>query len=83
MNFKENITKKEIMKYQKYFVAPKIIMEIYKDDDIIPKELVKMMFIREKPKPYKVTFYSQKLYDKFNKMLKEQYNDKKNNNIRF
>jgi uncharacterized cupredoxin-like copper-binding protein len=46
------ITKKELLKYEKYFTCPKMILEIYKDEEVIPKNIVKLMFHVEEPKEY-------------------------------
>lgn len=76
MNIRENITKKELMKYEKYFIAPKILLIIYQDDDIIPKELVEMMFFREEPKPY-VFWVTPEVNKELQKLIKKEYDERR------
>jgi len=76
MNIREDISKKELMKYEKYFIAPKFLLIIYQDDDIIPKELVEMMFFREEPKPYyfRITL---EIYNEVQKLIKKEYDKRR------
>lgn len=73
---RDDITKKEIMEYEKYFVMPKFLMEMFKDEDIIPKELVKIMFILPKPEPY-IIFTSPKVYEELIKAFNNSINDRR------
>lgn len=45
-------TKKELLKYEEYFTIPKMLLEIFEEDEIIPNQLVELMFQREEPKEY-------------------------------
>ena len=46
------MNKIELMKYEKYFIAPKIILDIFKDEDEIPIEIIELMIYRDEPKEY-------------------------------
>ena len=48
MNFRKNITKKNLMRYKKHFTHSKTLLDIYKNNDIIPIDLIKLMFYKTK-----------------------------------
>lgn len=66
------MTKKELFKYKKYFTIPSIILEIFKDEDIIPTEIIHLIFYKSKPKDY-VIMTSSTMIKEINKLITEEY----------
>jgi len=67
------MTKKELLKHNP---PHKIILEIYKDDDEIPKELIEILYHQPKLEERKIIIHCgvdsiQKYNDMFNKAAKE------------
>ena len=66
------MNKKELLKYEKYFVSPSLILEIFKDEDEIPIEIIHLMTHREDPNEI-IWYLGKEIYDEFKKIIKEEY----------
>lgn len=63
------MTKKELLKYNPPF---KMIVDLYDDEEEIPKELIKVLYYTPKPQPI-IMLMSEKNGELFNKIMKEHY----------
>lgn len=71
------MNKLELLKHKKYFTSPSIILEIFKDEDEIPIEIIQLMFHISKPRDYVITT-SATMIKEINKMIKEEYENSRN-----
>lgn len=70
-------TKKELLQYKEFFTVPKILLEIFEEDEIIPNQLVELMFHREEPKEYnwRVT---PEIHNYVTNLIKQEYENNRN-----
>lgn len=71
------MNKKELLKYKEYFVSSPLILEIFKDEDEIPIEIIHLMIHISKPRDYVITT-SATMIKEINKMIKEEYENSRN-----
>ena len=66
------MNKKELLKYKEYFVSSPLILEIFKDEDEIPIEIIHLMIYKEEPKAY-VWRVTPEIHNYVTNLIKEKY----------
>ena len=65
-------------KEQKINIPFRMIIDIYKDEDDIPDELLRILYEPREPKEYTLHM-GEKLFNEFNRLSKEYFNKEKSN----
>ena len=71
------MNKLELLKHKKYFTSPSIILEIFKDEDEIPIEIIHLMIHKEEPKAY-VLRVTPEIHNYLTNLIKEEYEHSRN-----
>lgn len=71
------MNKIELMKYEKYFIAPKMILDIFRDEDEIPFEIIELMIYRDEPREY-IWRIPPTTYNYIKKEIKKLYENSRN-----